>query len=148
MHTLSHELVHILIFSYLITYLNFPPCWVNVRFGRGYILPDECKIPKNYIELLYDTIGVTSQYENINTFLNKWEEKWDPNNYSIYGEYYFSKNHQWAIEFIRTQSKNVHGILFDNNNLISRTRRWKKILEFYFKSYESEKRITEVLMLF
>lgn len=140
-HTLSHEMVHVLIFSYLTTLLNCPPLWIN----KGYFLPDECKVPKKYIELLCDTLGLTSQFKKIDKFLRKWNVEWDPKKKDEYGEYYYHKNHLWAIEFIEKHSKNVHNIL--SKKKVDNSRQWKSILDRYFKSEDSTKWMVDILKL-
>jgi len=146
-HTLSHEFVHVLIFSYLTSYMNCAPQWIN----KGYYLPDECKVPKVYIELLCDTLGLTSQYENAEFFLEKWQKEWNPKSPSYSGAYYFDENHNWAIEFIKKESMFVHDILRKHKSTSQTAYIWKTIFDHYLKSEKAKEwmsKATKILRTF
>lgn len=143
-HTLSHEFIHVLIFSYFTSYMDCAPQWLN----RGYYLPDECKVPKVYIELHCDTLGLTSQYENAKFFLEKWKKEWNPNSSSHSGVYYFDENHQWALNFIEKESKFVHDILSKNKSTSRIPDLWKTILNHYFESKKAKEWMDNVSQLF
>ena len=140
-HRLCHELVHVLIFAFLTSFLNFPTEWKpsNSLFNlMGHFLPQHCNIPKIYIELLCDTIGLMAFRSQTEHYLQKWAIEWDPKYFALYGGYYYSKDHRFAIDFIRHHIN----ILADRIPLPNTD--WKAILEYFFITDEAKRWMNNV----
>ena len=126
-HTLCHELSHILIFAFLQKEFSFKLIQKETFFSRGIFLPDNLDIPKKYIELLCDTIGLIPNLSKKKKFIDKWSYEWPIEKKMEYGEYYFSRHPDWAIKFIEENSSKI-------NNKLTNVKNWYEILQHYFTS--------------
>lgn len=125
---LGHELAHVLIFCYLTTFMKCELERRQTRFGNyGYFLPETCKIPKIYIELLCDSIALAQSQTQEKMYRSTWDR-----------EEYYAKDPEWAVNFIVSKSQEIVNQLTKKTQSFSRGESWSKILSQLLRSPDAK----------